>query len=81
MISVGERPEWHYDAACHGKTETFFPEVGNMYSSLREARQICQTCPVRKPCLDYALTLPHPWLGVYAGLSPRQRMTIRRNER
>lgn len=75
MIGMGERPEWHYSAACHGHTDVFFPDVGDMYQSLKQARKICQTCPVQTECLDYSLTLPHPWIGVYAGLSPRERMT------
>lgn len=74
MIELGERPEWHYSAACRGQTDIFFPVVGNVYQSFKQARQICEACPVQTECLDYALSLPHPWHGVYAGLSPRERM-------
>lgn len=75
MIGIGERPEWHYSAACLGSTHLFFPEdKGKIYQSLHQARQICKACPVLDECLDYSLTLPHPWIGVYAGLTPRERM-------
>jgi WhiB family redox-sensing transcriptional regulator len=81
MIELGERPAWHDEAACHDRTDLFFPDRFTHASKLREARQICQTCPVRKACLDYSLTLPHPWHGIYAGLSPKQRQQIKGDNR
>ena len=35
---------------------------------LREARakDICQTCPVKRPCLDYALSIREPH-GIWGG--------------
>lgn len=77
MIALGERPAWHDDAACHDKTELFFPERYESHATITKAKQICADCPVREQCLDYALQLPHPWHGVYAGLTPRQRMKLK----
>ena len=35
------------------------------------ARQICATCPVRRPCLAYALRT-RPAAGVWAGFTPEE---------
>lgn len=77
MIGYGERPAWQENAACHDQTELFFPERYETYSSIKAARQICSACPVREQCLDYSLSLPHPWHGVYAGLTPKQRRNLK----
>jgi hypothetical protein len=47
----------------------FFPGRGE---SAEPARQICAGCPVRQPCLDYALShaITH---GIWGGLTERDR--------
>jgi hypothetical protein len=51
----------------------FFPGRGE---SAGPARQVCAACPVRQPCLDYALThgISH---GVWGGLAERERRPLR----
>jgi WhiB family redox-sensing transcriptional regulator len=50
-----------------------FPKGHKDLSYISEARRICRTCPVRKDCLEYALSFPTSDLhGVWAGLTPRQ---------
>ena len=50
-----------------------FPKEHKDLSYISEARRMCRQCPVRKECLDYALTFPPSHLhGVWAGLTPRQ---------
>ena len=50
-----------------------FPKEHKDLSYISEARRMCRQCPVRKECLDYALTFPTSDLhGVWAGLTPRQ---------
>ena len=50
-----------------------FPQGHKDLSYISEARRICRTCPVRKECLEYALSFPASDLhGVWAGLTPRQ---------
>jgi WhiB family redox-sensing transcriptional regulator len=45
---------WRERAACCGTDlDVFFPERGQ---SAGPARQVCVRCPVRQPCLDYALS-------------------------
>lgn len=42
------------------------------------AKQICRTCPVRRPCLAYALD--HEKYGVWGGTSEDDRTEIRNAE-
>jgi WhiB family redox-sensing transcriptional regulator len=65
---------WRELAACRGvHLEVFFPERGG---SAESARQVCATCPVRQPCLDYAITnrITH---GIWGGLTERERRALR----
>ena len=56
---------------------TFFPSDG---VGVDVARQICQECPVRVQCLEYALEnrIDH---GVWGGASERERRRIARTRR
>ena len=61
---------WRELAACRGTDlEVFFPGRGE---TAGPARQVCAACPVRQPCLDYAITnrIVH---GIWGGLTERQR--------
>ena len=42
------------------------------------AKQICGTCPVRQPCLEYALKIREPH-GIWGGLNEaeRRQLTLR----
>jgi WhiB family redox-sensing transcriptional regulator len=65
---------WQYRAACRGADlNVFFPGRGE---SAEPARQICASCPVRQPCLDYALShgITH---GIWGGLTERDRRPLR----
>ena len=65
---------WRYRAACRGADlSVFFPGRGD---SAEPARQICAGCPVREPCLDYALShgITH---GIWGGLAERDRRALR----
>jgi hypothetical protein len=51
----------------------FFPGRGE---SAGPARQICASCPVRRPCLDYAIS--HGITsGIWGGLADRDRRPLR----
>lgn len=66
---------WVQLAACRGAdTEQFFPQRGG---DVRQVREICARCVVRAECADWALTLPEN-VGIWGGLSERQRRLIRR---
>ena len=65
---------WRYRAACRGTDlKVFFPGRGE---SAEAARQICAGCPVREPCLDYAIShgITH---GIWGGLTERDRRPLR----
>jgi hypothetical protein len=51
----------------------FFPGRGE---TAGPARLVCAACPVRQPCLDYAITnrITH---GIWGGLTERERRALR----
>ena len=72
---------WQVRAACRGpQSSVFFPPSHferKDEKELREARAkaICATCPVRKPCLDYALRIREPH-GIWGGLNEAERKQL-----
>ena len=68
---------WMADAACRGLTGLMFPERGDLLG-VGYARAVCNACPVWWPCLSWAMTAAAPSDGVLAGLSPRERLELRR---
>ena len=65
---------------CSGHdTSWWFPTFGMNKDQLekqKKAIEICQTCPVRKKCLEYSIQ----WeaFGIWGGFTERQRDAIRR---
>lgn len=84
--------EWMQSARCTEiGGDLWFPEkkgdgsTGQNFTN--QAKAICQTCPVRAECLDYALAYEsgdmgthtsYAVAGIYGGLSPRERHKILR---
>ncbi len=69
---------WMARGACASVPPTvFFPSDG---AGVEVARRICADCPVRQPCLEYALTerIDH---GVWGGCSERERRRILKRRR
>lgn len=67
--------DWQERALCaQTDPEAFFPEKGG---STREAKKICQRCPVRAECLEYALAHDERF-GIWGGLSERERRRLKR---
>jgi hypothetical protein len=65
---------WQRRAACCGTDlNLFFPGRGE---TANPARRVCARCPVREPCLDYALDqgITH---GIWGGLTERDRRPLR----
>lgn len=70
--------EWMARGKCHDMPpEIFFPSDG---VGVEVARKICADCPVKTPCLEYALLhgIEH---GVWGGASERERRRIARQRR
>jgi WhiB family transcriptional regulator, redox-sensing transcriptional regulator len=69
---------WQERAACRGpQSVVFFPphhveRKDERLSRERRAKAICAGCPVREPCLDYALTIREPH-GIWGGLNEAER--------
>ena len=70
--------EWMSSGKCRElPPDLFFPSDG---VGVEVARAICADCPVRQPCLEYALVhrIDH---GVWGGASERERRRIARARR
>ena len=69
---------WSSDARCDSADpELFFPRDGTDNTL---AKSICQTCPVRRQCLDYALETRQKY-GIWGGMTEAQRRRLRRDGR
>lgn len=74
---------WQTKAACRGPQSTaFFPPSHFERKDEKEAREarakgICASCPVRQPCLDYALRIREPH-GIWGGLNEVERKQLLR---
>ena len=69
---------WMRDGNCRAYPPgVFFPSDG---AGVEIARRICETCPVKGPCLEYALEqkVEH---GVWGGCSERERRRIAKRRR
>jgi WhiB family redox-sensing transcriptional regulator len=67
--------DWQVHARCHEvDPEIFFPERGG---SSKAARAVCNQCPVRAQCLEYALNNKEQF-GIWGGTSERERRRLRR---
>lgn len=62
---------WMEQAACAGTdTEAFFIDNGRVPQIVH---RICNTCPVRQACLEYAI-LNSELHGFWGGMAPRDRL-------
>jgi WhiB family transcriptional regulator, redox-sensing transcriptional regulator len=76
---VTGRANWRDDAAClHADPDLFFPiaSTGPALDQIGEAKRICAACPVRKPCLAWALDQGIV-SGIWGGTSEDERRAIR----
>lgn len=67
--------EWSERAVCaQTDPDAFFPEKGG---STKEAKKICNGCPVMKQCREWALDNDERF-GIWGGLSERERRRLKR---
>jgi len=59
---------------------TVFESYGDTDPFYEEARAICQTCPMKQACLDYAMA-NRIRFGMFGGLTPIERRRIERRDR
>lgn len=63
--------------ACRDHPQAlFFPDRSQGPNGSDPAKEICEGCPVRQECLDWALTAPEEF-GVWGGTTPTERRRMR----
>lgn len=64
---------WRTNAACRGlPADLFMPPRGDN-ATVKDAKQVCDTCPVTWNCLRYGLIEKY---GVWGGQAEKNRRTI-----
>jgi WhiB family transcriptional regulator, redox-sensing transcriptional regulator len=72
---------WQVKAACRGpQASVFFPPTqferkDEKLEREGRAKAICSTCPVRRPCLQYAIEIREPH-GIWGGLNEIERKNV-----
>jgi WhiB family redox-sensing transcriptional regulator len=72
---------WRRDAKCLGTDPDLFFPVGSTGVPLAQAeaaKQVCQACDVRQPCLEFALATNQD-TGVWGGTTEDERRDLRRS--
>jgi len=69
---------WRNKGACRGLDPAVFYPVSE--EDAEEAKAICRVCPVREPCLEYALA-NRERDGVWGGATEKERRRIIRQRR
>ena len=59
--------------------DAFFAEQAD-WGNIRQAKAMCDICPVKAECAEYAIAAFEPY-GVWGGLSARERTKIRGNKK
>jgi WhiB family redox-sensing transcriptional regulator len=71
---------WRPEAACSRSrysVNLFYPSEGFAGERLTAtAKAVCAACPVRRPCLDFALATRQPY-GIWGGMTPEERRDLR----
>lgn len=80
-ISVATPPwlQGNEDLPCkQGDPELFFPPKYNLEykKQIEEAKAVCDSCPIRYLCLDWAVAIPG-LEGLWAGTTPPERRRMR----
>lgn len=80
-VSLLPSGDWQEQGACrHADPDLFFPpfDVEPTAARLRReraAKAVCEDCPVRVECLDWALSVAEPH-GVWGGYSESERREL-----
>jgi WhiB family transcriptional regulator, redox-sensing transcriptional regulator len=77
-VAVKAMSSWWELAACRSEDpELFFPiaSTGSGQTDVVRAKAVCARCPIRQPCLDYAIDSRQAH-GVWGGTSEEERQKI-----
>ncbi len=75
--------DWQEDALCRNyDVDLFFgpdaPETElEKQTREAEAKSICQRCPVKEPCLEFAIETNQKY-GIWGGLTDKERASLKR---
>lgn len=71
-------PGWEFGAAPACATsdpDLFLPEANEDRVHIAKAKALCADCPIKAPCLEFALRNREP--GIWGGTSTRERALMR----
>jgi WhiB family redox-sensing transcriptional regulator len=71
---------WRAKGSCRGSDARIFYPPSDDDDLAEPAKLICSICPVRKPCLEFALSTREKH-GVWGGLTERERRRVLRQRR
>ncbi len=81
MVAERSDETWQIKAGCRGpQAEAFYPPAhaerkDERIRRERAAKAVCASCPVRRPCLDYALRIREPH-GIWGGMNEAERKQL-----
>lgn len=70
---------WRDRGNCRGAGIDMFPPAGDLVAMVA-AKAVCDGCPVRAPCLDFAVTTNQEH-GIWGGVGEYTRRKLRRDRR
>lgn len=71
-----QQPQWSGEEPCMAAPDVFHPDK---FDSRAEAiaKWMCRRCPMKEPCLEWALTDP-TLMGVHGGKTAKERVDMKR---
>lgn len=79
-VSPSVATPWHLLGLCRGSDPGVFYPSPDDDSEADAAKAVCDSCPVRQPCLEFALNTREKH-GVWGGLTERERRRVLRQRR
>jgi WhiB family redox-sensing transcriptional regulator len=79
----GLADQWRQRARCRETDPALFFPVGTTPTALEEAeaaKAVCTRCPVREPCLEFALQT-NQQAGIWGGTTEEERRAVYRQRR
>jgi len=80
VMALSQVDEWRDRAACRDMDpDLFFPigTTGPALDQIEAAKGICRVCPVKDPCLEYALATNQE-AGIWGATSEEERRKLRK---
>ena len=76
VVRLAAPPQWLADGACADSSDPeMFTPLDEDGRSGEPARRVCAGCPLRRQCLDYAISTRQP-VGIWGGCSTNERAQV-----